>query len=97
MKLVFFGDSLVWGGYGGDFVAEVAKLCPQHEIINAGQGGNTILNLLGRLENAQQQPGLAGLTRDDRRRLAPRMIRLAVAARGVAFLVEELWQVYHRR
>ncbi len=50
MKLVFFGDSLVWGGYGGDFVAEVARLCPEHEIINEGQGGSTVLNLLARLD-----------------------------------------------
>jgi ParB-like chromosome segregation protein Spo0J len=52
----------------------------------------TLLDLLGRLENAQRQRGLAELTRDDRRLLAPRLIRLATAARGVALLVEELWQ-----
>jgi ParB-like chromosome segregation protein Spo0J len=51
-----------------------------------------LLDLLGRLENAQRQRGLAELTRDDRRRLAPRLIRLATAARGVAELVEDLWQ-----
>jgi hypothetical protein len=51
-----------------------------------------LLDLLGRLENAQRQRGLAELTRDDRRLLAPRLIRLATQARGVALLVEELWQ-----
>jgi lysophospholipase L1-like esterase len=50
MKLVFLGDSLVWGKYGGDFVAEIARLLPDHEIINAGVGGNTALNLLNRLD-----------------------------------------------
>ncbi len=50
MRLVFLGDSLTWGGYGGNFVAEVAKLMPQHEIINAGTGGDTVINLLNRLD-----------------------------------------------
>jgi lysophospholipase L1-like esterase len=50
MKIVFLGDSLVWGGYGGDFVAEVARLMPGHTIINAGEGGNTVINLLRRLD-----------------------------------------------
>jgi lysophospholipase L1-like esterase len=51
MKLVFLGDSLTWGGYGGNFVAELAKLLPEHEIINAGIGGNTVLNLLNRVDD----------------------------------------------
>jgi hypothetical protein len=51
-----------------------------------------LLDLLGRLENAQRHPGLAELTRDDRRLLGPRLIRLACVARSVAGLVEELWQ-----
>jgi ParB family transcriptional regulator, chromosome partitioning protein len=51
-----------------------------------------LLDLLGRLENAQRHPGLAELTGDDRRLLAPRLNRLAGAARCVAALVEELWQ-----
>ncbi|MEO8607522.1 MAG: SGNH/GDSL hydrolase family protein [Chloroflexota bacterium] len=51
MKIVFLGDSLTWGGYGGNFVAELAKLLPQHEIVNAGIGGNTVLNLLNRVDD----------------------------------------------
>lgn len=51
MKLVFLGDSLTAGRYGGDFVAEVARLMPDDEIINAGQGGNTVINLMRRLED----------------------------------------------
>ena len=51
MKIVFLGDSLTWGKYGGDYVAEVAKLLPQHTIINAGIGGNTVLNLLKRVDD----------------------------------------------
>jgi ParB-like chromosome segregation protein Spo0J len=53
-----------------------------------------LLDLLGRLENGQRQPGLAELTREDRRLLAPRCGRLVVAARRVAAVVEELWQAH---
>ncbi len=52
MKIVFLGDSLTWGGYGGDYVGEVRKrVGDRHEIINAGVGGNTIINLARRLEH----------------------------------------------
>ncbi len=50
MKIVFLGDSLTWGQFGGDWVAEVAKKMPEHDIINAGVGGDTVVNLLARLE-----------------------------------------------
>jgi lysophospholipase L1-like esterase len=55
MKLVFLGDSLTWGGYGGNFVAEVAKRLPDEAIINAGEGGNTVINLLNRLDSVLEQ------------------------------------------
>ena len=50
MRLAFLGDSLTWGGYGGNFVTAVQGLLPQHEIINAGEGGNTVVNLLRRVD-----------------------------------------------
>jgi lysophospholipase L1-like esterase len=50
MKIVFLGDSLTAGRYGGDFVGEVARLLPDHEIINGGVGGSTVINLLNRLD-----------------------------------------------
>jgi len=50
MRIVFLGDSLTWGGYGGSYVAEIEKQHTDHEIINAGVGGNTVLNLLERVE-----------------------------------------------
>ncbi|MEM6526920.1 MAG: GDSL-type esterase/lipase family protein [Chloroflexota bacterium] len=51
MKVVFFGDSLTWGGYGGDYVGEIKqRVGEKHEIINTGVGGNTVLNLSRRLE-----------------------------------------------
>jgi lysophospholipase L1-like esterase len=55
MKLVFLGDSLTWGGYGGNFVAEVTKRLPDHTIVNAGEGGNTVINLLSRLDSVLEQ------------------------------------------
>lgn len=51
MRIIFFGDSLTWGGYGGNFVKEVAAQMPEHEIINAGVGGNTVVNLLRRIDD----------------------------------------------
>lgn len=50
-KIVFLGDSLTWGGYGGNYVSEVENLLPQHTIINAGVGGDTVVNLLRRVED----------------------------------------------
>ncbi|NWF69545.1 MAG: hypothetical protein HXY40_10705 [Chloroflexi bacterium] len=51
MKLVFLGNSLTQGSYGGNFVARIAQCHPQHTIINAGVGGDTVLNLLRRLDS----------------------------------------------
>jgi lysophospholipase L1-like esterase len=51
MRIVFLGDSLTWGRYGGDFVAEIAQRLPEHEIINSGESGNTSLSLLNRLDD----------------------------------------------
>jgi lysophospholipase L1-like esterase len=51
MRIVFLGDSLTWGGYGGNFVDAVQKQMPEHEIINAGVAGDTVVNLLRRVEN----------------------------------------------
>lgn len=48
-KLIFLGDSLTRGAYGGDFVAEVARRLPSYDIVNMGVGGSTVLNLLNRL------------------------------------------------
>lgn len=57
MRIVFLGDSLTWGGYGGSFVNEVAHLLPGHDIINAGVPGNTVLNLRDRLDSVfEHQP-----------------------------------------
>jgi lysophospholipase L1-like esterase len=51
MKIVFFGDSLTEGSYGGNYVNVLREKHPEHELINAGQSGNTVINLLDRLES----------------------------------------------
>lgn len=50
MRIVFLGDSLTWGGYGGNFIEALKQLRPEHEYINAGRGGDTVVNLLERLD-----------------------------------------------
>lgn len=60
MKLIFLGDSLIWGGYGGSLVDEIARLLPEHTVINAGEGGSTVVNLLRRIDDvlAEQPDGV---------------------------------------
>lgn len=50
MKLVCFGDSLTEGIYGASYVEALRPLLPEHDVINAGVGGDTLLNLQYRLE-----------------------------------------------
>jgi lysophospholipase L1-like esterase len=50
MRIVFFGDSLTWGGYGGSYFDALATYLPSVERINAGAGGDTVINLLRRLD-----------------------------------------------
>ena len=52
MKIVCFGDSLTEIGYGGCYFKELVKLMPEYELINAGVGGNTVINLLRRVDDA---------------------------------------------
>lgn len=52
MKIIFFGDSLTEGSYGGSYVAAIRERHPDHEIINAGVGGDTVVNLAERLDGA---------------------------------------------
>ncbi len=51
MKIVCFGDSLTWIGYGGSYFQTLVTLMPEHEWINAGVGGNTVINLLRRVDD----------------------------------------------
>lgn len=51
MRIVFLGDSLTAGRYGGSYIESMRRQYPDHELINAGQGGNTVVNLQRRLES----------------------------------------------
>jgi len=55
MKIVFLGDSLTWGGYGGNFVDVVANQLSDHTIVNAGVGGDTVVNLYRRYEEVIEE------------------------------------------
>lgn len=50
MRIVCFGDSLTEIGYGGSYFRELVTLMPEHDLINAGVGGSTVINLLRRVE-----------------------------------------------
>ena len=67
MRIIFLGDSLTWGGYGGNFVDVVTQLMPEHDIINAGVGGDTAINIERRLgdELDEHQPDAAKLSWSD--------------------------------
>ena len=51
MKVVCFGDSLTEGAYGGSYFDALRQLRPDLDLINAGVGGDTVLNLLERLDD----------------------------------------------
>ena len=55
MRLVFLGDSLTWGGYGGNWVDEVARCLPVVQVFNAGVGGDTVVNLQRRLPDVLEE------------------------------------------
>lgn len=50
MKVVCFGDSLTEGTYGGSYFDALRRLHPDLDLINAGVGGDTVLNLAARLD-----------------------------------------------
>jgi lysophospholipase L1-like esterase len=50
VKLICLGDSLTAGVYGGSYVHALRRLRPEWDILNAGVGGDTVLNLLARLD-----------------------------------------------
>jgi lysophospholipase L1-like esterase len=61
MKLVCFGDSLTAGVYGGSYVNALRRLRPDWHVLNAGVGGDTVLNLLARLDEAVLAEGPDGV------------------------------------
>ncbi len=55
MKIAFLGDSLTWGEYGGSYVRELQTLRPADKLVNAGVGGNTVINLRRRVDEVLDQ------------------------------------------
>jgi lysophospholipase L1-like esterase len=55
MSFVFLGDSLTHGGYGGNWVDIVADSMPHLPVINAGVGGDTVVNLLARVDSVLEK------------------------------------------
>lgn len=49
MRVIFFGDSLIKGTLGINFVQKIATALPNHQFINAGVNGDTSLNLYRRV------------------------------------------------
>ena len=50
MRVVCLGDSLTEGAYGGSYFEALRRLRPDLELVNRGVGGDTVINLLERLD-----------------------------------------------
>lgn len=50
MRILFCGDSLTEGSLGVSYVDSLQARFPQHQMINYGQGGDTVLSLYRRLQ-----------------------------------------------
>jgi lysophospholipase L1-like esterase len=51
LKIAFLGDSLTEGIVGASFFDILAKKLPEHQLINYGKGGDTVISLFHRLHN----------------------------------------------
>jgi lysophospholipase L1-like esterase len=49
MKIAFYGDSLTEGIAGASYLAYLPELGPDHELINYGRGGDTVISLYQRI------------------------------------------------
>lgn len=49
MDIAFFGDSLTFGAPGVSYFNLLEKTFPQHELLNFGQGGDTVVSLYRRI------------------------------------------------
>ncbi len=45
MKIALYGDSLTEGRAGVSYVNYLQQLLPEHEILNYGYGGDTVISL----------------------------------------------------
>lgn len=55
MKIAFFGDSLTFGAPGVSFLKLLEKTFPQHDLLNYGQGGDTVVSLYRRIQALPSQ------------------------------------------
>jgi lysophospholipase L1-like esterase len=56
MKIAFLGDSLTEGWPGAAYLPLLARLCPDHELVNHGRAGDTVAGLLLRMRSTGLQP-----------------------------------------
>ena len=49
MKIAFFGDSITQGFPGASYVSALADKLPEHNLLNYGKGGDTVISLFRRL------------------------------------------------
>jgi len=49
MRIAFYGDSLTRGVPGISFLHVLASMLPQHELVNLGKGGDTVISLFRRI------------------------------------------------
>ena len=55
MRIAFFGDSLTFGVPGVSFLKLLEKKFPKHELLNYGQGGDTVISLMRRIQKLPAQ------------------------------------------
>ncbi|UCE42526.1 MAG: SGNH/GDSL hydrolase family protein [Candidatus Aminicenantes bacterium] len=58
LKIAFLGDSLTEGITGASYFEILRQKLPQHELINYGKGGDTVISLYRRLHQIDMDPGL---------------------------------------
>jgi len=51
MKIAFFGDSLTEGIHGASYFEILKKKLPEHELLNFGKGGDTVISLYKRIQS----------------------------------------------
>jgi len=51
MKIAFFGDSLTEGIHGASYFGILKKKLPEHELLNFGKGGDTVISLYKRIQS----------------------------------------------
>jgi len=49
MRIAFYGDSLTRGVPGISFLRVLEPMLPQHQLVNLGKGGDTVISLLRRI------------------------------------------------